>query len=98
MLRKFLAAILAAFLVIGGLYAEELKGVFRKYEDGKVTVEVDGQTKEYKLSPDAKFKTKKGREKAAADVIKLVKEGAKGIFTVEGGAITKFALDTETKK
>ena len=98
MFRKFLAAFLACFLVIGGLFAEEFKGIFRKYEDGKVFLEVDGTVKEYTVAPDAKFKTKKGREKAAADILKLVKEGAKGIITTEKGVITKFALDTDTKK
>jgi formylglycine-generating enzyme required for sulfatase activity len=46
MFRKFFAVVIAAMLVVGGLFAEEIKGVFKKFEDGKVTiVDADGEEK-----------------------------------------------------
>ena len=40
LLRKFFAALVALTLVVGGLFAEDIKGVFKKFEDGKVTIDV----------------------------------------------------------
>lgn len=97
MFRKFVAVVAATLFVIGGLFAEDLKGVFKKFEDGKVTVEVDGKVKEYKVSPDAKFKLKQG-EVPLTDVFKLMKEGAKGNFTVEDGVVVKVQAEKGTTK
>lgn len=96
MFRKFFAAAAAVALIVGGLFAEEFKGVFKKYEDGKATVEIDGKEKTFKVSPDAKIKNKKG-EVLVSDFVKNLKEGMKGTFTVEDGVITKVAREKKTK-
>ena len=59
MFRKFFAAIVASMLVVGGLFADEIKGVFKKFDDGKVTISVDDKEKTYKVDKDATVKVKK---------------------------------------
>ena len=54
MFRKFFAAVVALTLVVGGLFADDIKGVFKKFEDGKVTVAVDGKEKITKAKKDKK--------------------------------------------
>lgn len=88
MFRKFFAALVAMTLVVGGLFADEIKGVFKKFEDGKVTVEVDGKEKAYKVNADAKVKVK-DKEIALTDTFKAWKDGQKATFTVEKDEITK---------
>jgi len=87
MFRKFFAAAVALALVVGGLFADEVKGVFKKYEDGKVTVEVDGKEKTYKVSTDAKVKFK-DKEFALTDSFKRYKDGAKITLTVDKDVVT----------
>lgn len=93
MFRKLFAAIMASLLVVGGLFAEEIKGAFKKFEDGKVTVTVDGKNVTYKVDPDAKQKrkTKDGTEKEF-EVAKMLaapflKEGTKITLTVENDVV-----------
>jgi len=67
MFRKFFAAIVASTLVVGGLFADEVKGIFKSAEGGKLVVEVDGKAKEFKVGE--KFKTKaKAGDKVIVDV------------------------------
>ena len=90
MFRKFFAALVALTLVVGGLFAEDIKGVFKKFEDGKVTIAVDGKEKAYKVNADAKVKFGK-KEIPLVDVLKnekLWKDGANGTFTVEKDEVT----------
>jgi len=79
MFRKFFAAIVASMLVIGGLFADEVKGIFKSAAGGKITLTVDGKDKEYKAGE--KVKTEK------------LKEGAKVVATVDGDTVTKIAKD-----
>lgn len=89
MYRKLLAALVALFLVVGGLFADEVKGVFKKLDGNKVTVEVDGKATDYKVA-DVKIKNKKtNTEVALTDVLGKWKEGDKGTFTVNNGEVTK---------
>jgi hypothetical protein len=97
MFRTFFAAVVALILVAGGLFAEDIKAVFKKFEDGKATVEVDGKIVEYKVSPDAKIKKKNGDEILLTDVFKKLKEGLKGTMTVEDGVITKVVPEKKAK-
>ncbi len=90
MFRKFFAAFVALTLVVGGLFAEEVKGVFKKFEDGKVTVSVDDKDKTFKSAE--KFKGKKG-EMPAADVFGKMKDGDKVTLTVEDNVVTKAKKD-----
>jgi hypothetical protein len=97
MIRKFFAALVALTLVVGGLFAEDIKGVFKKFEDGKVTIDVDGKEKTYKVDENAtmKIKGKDGTEKEVklVDSLKRAKDGSKGTFTVEKDVVTKFQRD-----
>jgi len=65
MYRKLLAAVAASLFVVGGLFAEEIKGVFKKFEDNKLTIDVDGKEKTFPVDTDAKIKRKgkDGQEK-----------------------------------
>jgi len=71
MVRKVFAAVVASLLVVGGLFADEIKGKFVKYEDGKVTVDVDGKEKSYKVDPDAKIKRKKDGVEKEVELTKM---------------------------
>jgi len=57
MFRKFFAALVAVALVVGGVFADEVKGIFKSNEGGKLVVEVDGKAKEFKTGE--KFKLNK---------------------------------------
>jgi hypothetical protein len=87
MLRKCFAAVVAVMLVVGGLFAEEIKGVFKKFEDGKVTITVDDKDKTYTVDKEAKVKVKK-EEKLLTEVFGAWKEGQKATFTVDGDKVT----------
>jgi len=93
MFRKFFAAIVATMLVVGGLFADEIAAVFKKFDDGKITVEIDGKEKTFKVDEKAVYKGKKdvpvaewAKSKKAAD--------AKITLTVEKDVVTSI---TKTK-
>ena len=88
MFRKFFAVLVALTLVAGGLFADDIKGVFKKFEDGKVTIEVDGKEKAYKVNADAKVK-QKDTEILLTDALKKWKDGQNGTFTVDKDEVTK---------
>jgi hypothetical protein len=88
MVRKFFAALVALTLVVGGVFADDIMGVFKKFEDGKVTIDVDGKEKTYKVNADAKVK-QKDTEILLTDALKKWKDGQKGTFTVEKEEVTK---------
>jgi len=79
MIRKFSTALTALLLLVSGVYAEEVKGIFKKAEGGKITIEVDGKAKEYKTGE--KVKTDK------------LKEGAKVILDVDGETAKSVKMD-----
>ncbi|MCE9530441.1 MAG: hypothetical protein K8T89_04820 [Planctomycetes bacterium] len=91
MFRKFFTAVVALMFVVGGLFADEIKGVFKKFEGGKVTVEVDGKATDFKVG-DAKQKVK-DKEVAISELLPKWKEGQKGTFTVEKGEVTNVKKD-----
>jgi hypothetical protein len=92
MFRKFLAVLVALMFVVGGLFADEIKGVFKKIDGGKVTIEVDGTAKDYKVSSDAKVKIK-DQEVSLTDALGKWKDGQKGTFTVDKDTVTKAKKD-----
>lgn len=101
MFRKCFAAVVASMLVVGGLFADDIRGVFKKFEDGKVTVEVDGKEKTYTVDPDASVKIKiKGEEKEfkLVDSFKRYKEGAKVTLTVKDDKVTAAKREGGKKK
>ena len=87
MFRKFFAAVVASMLVVGGLFADEIKGVFKKYDDGKVTISVDEKEKTYKVDKDAKVKVKKD-DVLLTEALSKWKEGQKATFTVDKDVVT----------
>jgi hypothetical protein len=99
-MRKIVALSLALFLSVGALLAEEIKGVFKKYEDGKVTITVEDKEKTFPVDTEAKlkFKGKDGTEKEVGltDMMKFMKEGTKVTLTVEKDKVIK--VDRERMK
>lgn len=59
MLHKFLMALCAIILSVGMASAEEVKGEFVKYTDGKLTLKVGDADKEFKIPSDMKIMVKK---------------------------------------
>jgi hypothetical protein len=94
MYRKLLAAFVASLLAVGGLFAEEIKGAFKKFEDNKVTVLVDGNEKTFKVDPNAKTKFKdKEIELTKIFASPKLKEGMKLVLTVENDTVINGKLD-----
>jgi len=90
MYRKLLAAVAASLFVAGGLFAEEIKGVFKKFEDNKVTVDVDGKEKTYSVDPATKVKRKFNDKEFEFELAKSFgryKDGTKVTLTVEGDKV-----------
>jgi len=58
MVRKFAAALVAVVIAFGSVFAEEVKGTFVKFADGKLTIKVEDKDKEYKIPADLKMKRK----------------------------------------
>ena len=102
-MRKFFAAMVAATLVAGGLFADEIKGViFKKYADGKVTVEIDGKEKTLPVDPKATVKKKDKKsgemtETPLTTVFEKVKADSKWTVTVEDGKVTKVVSEDKGK-
>ena len=79
MVRKFAAALVAVVIAVGAVFADEVKGTFVKFADGKLTVKVDDKEKDYKVPSDLKLKRKgkDGTEKefSATGMLGKLKEG-----------------------
>src|SRR6476469_2972219 len=101
MLRKFAAALVAVVIAAGSIFAEEVKGAFVKFADGKLTLKVDDKEKEYKIPADLKVKYKvKGEEKEAlaSDRLGKAKEGREVTLSVDGENLTDVKLGKNPKK
>ena len=93
MFRKFFAALVAVTMVVGGLFAEEIKGaIFKKYEDGKATFVVDEKEKTFKVDEKAMTKMKKEDVKLTEAFGKF-KADSKFTLTVEKDVITEAKRD-----
>ena len=97
MIRKFAAALVALVIAVGAVFAEEIKGTFVKFADGKLTLKVDDKEKEYKVPADLKIKRKgkDGTEKevSAADSLGRTKEGTKLIVEVDKDTVKGYKRD-----
>ena len=101
MFRKFAVAVLAIVIAVGSGFAEEVKGVFVKFADGKLTVKVDDKEKEYTVPADLKIKFKiKGEEKEfeASKGLARVKEGTKITLDVEKDTVKGYKIEFQKKK
>jgi hypothetical protein len=101
MFRKFFAVAIAATLVAGGLFAEEIQGVFKKFEDNTLTILVpdkDGKEKTFKIDPDLKTK-RKGKDGTETEVLVSktfgrAKEGTKVTVTTDDkGTVTDVKVE-----
>jgi hypothetical protein len=100
MIRKFAAAIVALAITVGAVFAEEVRGTFVKFADGKLTLKVDDKEKEFTIPEDLKVKRKgkdgTEREIAVQDMLKgkFIKEGStKLVVTTEGDKVTNVRFD-----
>ena len=102
MVRKFAAALVALVIAVGAVFAEEVRGVFVKFTDGKLTVKVDDKEKEYKVPDDltVKFKGKGGEEKEfpVKGMLGRMKEGTKLKLEVEGDTVKKVTPERGGKR
>jgi len=93
MVRKFAAALVALAIAVGAVFAEEVKGTFVKFADGKLTLKVDDKEKDYKIPSDLKVKRgKDGTEVPASDALAKVKEGREITLTVDGDKVTNIKM------
>jgi hypothetical protein len=92
MIRKFAAALVALVIAVGSIFADEVKGVFVKFADGKLTLKVDDKDKEFKIPADLKVKRKIKGEEKEIEVTKMLE----GKFMKEG--VTKLTVVTEGDK
>ena len=87
MVRKFAAALVASVIASGAVFAEEVKGTFVKFADGKLTLKVGDAQKEYKVPPGltVKRKSKDGKEVeiVVAEVLSKIPVGTHMIVSVE---------------
>jgi len=102
MFRKFAVAVLAIVIAVGSGFAEEVKGAFVKFADGKLTVKVDDKDKEFKVPADLKMK-RKGKdgtetEVSVADSFGKMKEGTKLILDVEKDTLKSYKREPGKKK
>ena len=97
MVRKFAAALVALVIAVGAVFAEEIRGTFVKFSDGKLTVKVDDKEKDYKVPSDltVKFKNKDGEEKEfpVSGMLSKMKEGTKLKLEVDGDTVKKVGRD-----
>src|SRR5256885_3565639 len=97
MVRKFAAALVALVIAVGAVFAEEVRGTFVKFADGKLTLKVDDKEKEYKIPADLKVKHKaKGEEKEAlaSERLRNGKERGEVTLTVDRAKDT----DVQTRR
>ena len=102
MVRKFAAALVVLAIAVGAVFAEEVRGTFVKFADGKLTLKVDDKEKEYKIPSDLKVKrkTKDGdvKESSAAEALERAKEGREITLTVDGGKVTAVKMGRGKKQ
>ncbi|MEZ6139768.1 MAG: hypothetical protein R3B84_04270 [Zavarzinella sp.] len=99
MVRKLLAVTAALMLTFGTVFAEEVKATFVKFAEGKLTVKVGEDTKEYKVPEDLKLKF----GKKEVEVSKMLsnpklKEGTKMTLDVEGDTLKGLKMGGGKKK
>jgi len=107
MYRKFVAAFVALVITVGAVFAEEIKAVFVKYEELKLTVKVGDKEKTYDVDKDATVKFKFKDMEKEVPVTKMLErwqagKGFKGdnkniIITVEKDKVTGAKIDKDAK-
>ena len=102
MIRKCVAAFLAMVIAVGAVFAEEVKGTFVKFADGKLTLKVDDKEKEFKVPADLKQKRKgKDGTETEIEVSKMFgrfKEGTPITIDAEKGEVKSVKFGGGRKK
>jgi hypothetical protein len=102
MVRKFAAALVALVIAVGSVFADEIKGTFVKFADGKLTIKTDdGKEKEFKIPADLKGK-RKGKdgteqEFVVADRLGKTKEGTGITVTTEKDEVKAVRIERRKK-
>jgi hypothetical protein len=104
MIRKFAAALMALVIAVGAVFADEVKGAFVKFADGKLTIKVDDKEKEYTIPSDLKVKRKnKDGEEVETLATESLDKMNKGKFkptvvlTVDGEKVTGVKYEFKKK-
>lgn len=95
MVRKFLSALVVLGLLVGSMFAEEIRGAFIKFADGTLTLRVDDKEKDFKIPAELKMKIK-GKdgneiEQTATEVLNRFNKSKfkpNLVVTVEGDKVT----------
>src|SRR5262249_34615349 len=101
MVRKFAAALVALVIAFGSVWADEIKGTFVKFADGKLTIKVDDKDKDFKIPAGLKVKGK-NREGVEEEVLlserlAKVKEGANVTVVTDGNKVTNVKVERKKK-
>jgi hypothetical protein len=100
MVRKFAAALVALVIAVGSVFADEIKGTFVKFADGKLTIKVDDKEKEFKIPAGLKGKRKgkdgTEREFDVAERLGKTQEGTKITVTTDKDEVK--AVEIERRK
>jgi hypothetical protein len=98
MFNKFLLAVVAVALSFSSASAEEVKGVFVKFADGKVTVKVDDKDKEFKVPAELKIMVKKELLPASEALGKIKAKAKQAVtLTVEKDEVKDIKLAKKEK-
>ena len=105
MVRKFAAALVALAIAVGAVFAEEVKGTFVKFADGKLTLKVDDKEKDYKIPSDLKikrknFKTGEEEEVKATESLERMNKGKfkpTVVLTVDGDKVSGVKYEFKKK-
>lgn len=86
MIRKLVAVMAALLIAFGAAFADEIKGQFVKFADGKLTLKVGEKEQEFKIPEDLKMKRKnkdgKEEEVSVVDSLKRQNDSKFGKRTV----------------
>lgn len=100
MFRKFAAAVVVMALTVGSVFAEEVKGMFVKFADGKLTLKVDDKEKEYTIPSDLKMKNRKGEEAPASESLTKMNDSKfkpTVVLTVDGDKVSGVKYERKAK-
>jgi len=101
MIRKFAAVLVVLGIAVGSVFADEIKGTFVKFADGKLTIKVDDKDKEFKIPADLKVKRKNKdgveEEVLLSERLGKVKDGTNVTVVTEGDKVTNVKIERKKK-
>jgi len=78
-------------IAVGAVFADEVKGTFVKFADGKLTLKVEDKEKDYTIPSDLKMKNRKGDEVAVTESLSKINESKYRptvVLTVDGDKVS----------